>query len=130
MMNRDNDDLWLKPDHPLALWLEAEWEKAAATDGAPPRPISKAHGVYSLAYLARVSRVVRTPAQLVVALLLYRQCLIKRSRTIVFSNRDVEDCGIDRRTKYRALCHLKEASVIAIEHQAGKPNRITYLEPW
>jgi hypothetical protein len=56
--------------------------------------------------------VVRTPDQLAVALLLYRQCLRKRSRTVAFSNGDLAELGISRQTKYRALDYLREAGAL------------------
>jgi hypothetical protein len=76
-----------------------------------PRP---GYLVCSTAWLTRILPVVRTPDQLVVALLLYRQCLRKRSRTVAFSNGDLAELGISRQTKYRALNYLQEAGAIAL----------------
>ena len=64
---------------------------------ALPRP-RPGYLVCSTAWLTRVLPVVRTPDQLAVALLLYRQCLRKRSRTVAFSNGDLAELGISRQT--------------------------------
>jgi hypothetical protein len=91
------------------------WQVAELLVNAPPRPFSKGHGVYSLAWLERVLPVVRSADQLVVALLLYRECLRRRSNTVALSNGELRKLGISRQTKYRALGELREAGAIAIE---------------
>jgi hypothetical protein len=91
------------------------WVRAALMADAPPKPISKGHGVYSLPWLARVLPVVRSADQLVVALLLYRECLLRRSNAVALSNGELRKLGISRQTKYRALDELREAGAIAIE---------------
>jgi hypothetical protein len=82
---------------------------------APPRSVSKGHGVYSLPWLARVLPEIRTPTQLVVALLIYRECLLRRCNTVALSNGELRKLGVSRYAKYRALARLREAGVIAIE---------------
>ena len=91
------------------------WQRAVLLADAPPRPLSKGHGVYSLPWLARVLPVIRTPTQLVVALLLYRESLMRRSNTVALSNGELRKLGISRYAKYRALAWLRGAGVIAIE---------------
>ena len=104
------------------------WQAAGLLADAPPRPISKGHGVYSLTWLARVLPVVRTPAHLVVALLIYRECLLRRSNTVPLSNGELGELGISRYAKYRALAWLREAGVIAIEEaKTGRSVRVTLL---
>jgi len=114
------------------LFEEAEgdplWQTAGLLAVAPPRPISKGHGVYSLAWLARVLPVVRTPAHLAVALLIYRECLLRRSNTVPLSNGALGELGISRYAKYRALACLREAGVIAIEQAKTRGSvRVTLL---
>jgi hypothetical protein len=91
------------------------WQMAELLANAPPRPTGKGYGVYSLTWLARVLPVVRSADQLVVALLLYRECLLRRSNTVALSNGELRKLGISRQTKYRALDELCEAGAIAIE---------------
>ena len=92
---------------------------------APPRPVGKGHGVYSCAWLARVLPVVRTPDQLVVALLLYRECLLRRSNTVALPNGELRKLGISRQTKYRALNQLQESGAITIESRNGRSAQVT-----
>jgi hypothetical protein len=95
---------------------------------APPRPVSKGHGVYSLPWVARVLPVVRSADQLMVALLLYRECLLRRSNTVALSNGELRKLGISRQTKYRALGELREAGAIAIEEADTRRSvRVTVL---
>ena len=118
----DADDLFEDvEDDPL-------WQTAGLLADAPPRPISKGHGVYSLAWLARVLPVVRIPTHLVVALLIYRECLLRRSNTVPLSNGELGELGISRYAKYRALAWLREAGVIAIEEANTRRSvRVTLL---
>jgi hypothetical protein len=118
-MSRENvrvDDLFLEGDDGLMLGAEM--------DGAPPRP-AKDYGIYSLAWLARVLPILRTSDRLAVALLLYRQCLLRRSRTIDPSNNEAGKLGIGRMTKYRALVLLQEAGAVTIETNNGRSIRVT-----
>jgi hypothetical protein len=70
-------------------------------------------------WLARVRSVVRTSDRLLVALVLYRQCLLKRSWAVTLPNRDLVEMGISRRTKFRALAALAEAGVVSMRQQNG-----------
>lgn len=104
------------------------WQKAAPLADAPPRPVSKGHGVYSLPWLARVLPVVRSADQLVVALLLYRECLLRQSNSVALSNGEFRKLGISRQTKYRALDELRGAGAIAIkEADTRRSVRVTLL---
>jgi hypothetical protein len=112
------------------LFLEGDpfddpaWQRAALMAGAPPRP-SKGYVTCSLAWLARVLPVLRTARHLTVGLLLYRQCLVQRSRTVAFSNAGLADLKIGRQSKYRALALLEEAGAITIEPRNGRAIRVT-----
>jgi hypothetical protein len=100
------------------------WQQAADMAEAPPRP-GKGYVTCSLAWLARVLPVLRTSDRLAVALLLYRRCLIQRSRTIDLPNRELAKLGLGRMTKYRALLLLEEAGAITIEVRNGRSIRVT-----
>jgi hypothetical protein len=102
------------------------WQMAGLLANAPPRP-AEGYATVSLAWLARVLPVVRTSDQLAVALLLYRECLVRRSNTVTLSNGALRKLGISRYTKYRALVWLHEAGVVAIEGRNGRSVRATLL---
>jgi hypothetical protein len=116
-----DDDLWLEGDP----FDDPAWQQALLMANAPPRPTAKTHGVYSFAYLARVLPVLRASDRLVVALLLYRQCLMRRSKTVDLSNGELAKLGIGRMTKYRTLTLLREAGALAIEADNGRSIRVT-----
>ena len=90
------------------------WQMAGLLADAPPQP-AKGYVTVSLAWLARVLPAVRTTAHLVVAMVIYRECLRRRSTTVALSNSELQKLGISRYAKYRALAWLREAGVIAIE---------------
>src|SRR5262245_35437656 len=109
-----------------SLFLEGDdgLMRGAETDGAPPRP-AEGYVTCPLAWLARVLPQVRSPQQLAVAQVLYRQCLLKRSRTVGLPNSGLRKLGISRHTKYRALAELKEAGACVIETGTGQSIRVT-----
>ena len=90
------------------------WQRAGLLANASPRP-AEGYITVPLAWLARVLLVIRTPTQLVVAEMIYRECLLRRSKTVPLSNGDLGELGISRYAKYRALAWLHKAGVIAIE---------------
>ena len=104
-------------DHPL-------WQQAEMMADAPPRP-TKDYVTCPLVWLSRILPVVCTPNQLVVALLLYRQCLMRRCRTVALSNSDLGDLGISRYAKYRALAHLKRGGVVTVRAKNGQSILVT-----
>ena len=120
------DDLWLDDDDPLAKRIDALWKQVEQMTDAPPRP-AKDYVVVSLAWLMRVVHVVHTPQQVVVAGVLYRQCLVKRSRTVAVPTGLLQDLGIDRNIIRRTLANLKQAGTIAIEFRMGHPTQVTLL---
>jgi hypothetical protein len=103
---------------------DPRWQQAALMVDAPPRP-AKGYVTCPLAWLARITPVIRTSDQLVVAMLLYRRCLIRRSKTVDLPNGDLKAAGISRQTKYRALAELEGAGAVTIEAHNGRPIRVT-----
>ena len=73
MGNLDLSDLWLEGVRRAGATLRHGW--------GTPRP-AKGYVIVSLAWLARVRLQVRSADQLLVALVLYRQCVMRRSRTV------------------------------------------------
>ena len=99
MGNPDLSDLWLEGYDGLA---------PSDMDGALPRP-AKGYVTVPLAWLARVRREARSVDQLLVMLVLYRQCLMR----------------ISRQTKYRALAELEEAGALIKEPWNGRSVQVT-----
>jgi hypothetical protein len=100
------------------------WEQAELMADAPPRP-PKGYITCSLAWLARILPILRTSDRLAVALVLYRQCLIRRSKTADLSNNEFTKLGIGRMTKYRALALLQEVGAVTIDAVNGRSVRVT-----
>jgi hypothetical protein len=100
------------------------WEQAELMADAPPRP-AKGYITCPLAWLARMLPILRTSDRLAVALLVYRQCLRRRSKTIDLSNHSFAGLGIGRMTKYRALALLQEAGAVTIGTRNGRSIRVT-----
>ena len=90
------------------------WIQAGLMVDAPPKPAQGCVTI-SLAWLARVFVAVRTTSQLIVAMLIYRECHLSRSNTVALSNGKLEQVGISRYAKYRALTELSEAGIIEVE---------------
>jgi hypothetical protein len=104
------------------------WVRTGLMADAPPAP-AKGYGVYTLAWLARIQPVVRTPTHQTLALLLYSKCIRQRGQTTVaLSNVELRPFGISRHAKYRALAWLREAGVIATEEtDHGRSGRVKLL---
>jgi hypothetical protein len=119
MNDDDDDDLFLTvgDEHPL-------WKKAELMAEAPPKPTHD-HVVYSMAWLERVRPLVHSVDQLIVLQLLYRRCLLHRSRTVALPNGEFARIGIGRNIKYRLLARLKKVGAVTIERQNGQALRVT-----
>ena len=115
-----SEDLFEAGD-PLAHPL---WQKAEMMAGAPPR-LPKRYIAVPTAWLARVRPVVGSVDQLVVLMLLYRQCAMKKSNTVSLSNRDLEAMGISRYTKYRLLGWLQSAGAATVTAANGRATQVT-----
>jgi hypothetical protein len=100
------------------------WKQAELMAEAPPRP-AEGYVTCPLAWLARVLPILRTSDRFAVALLLYRRCLMRRSRTVDLPNGGLAKLGIGRMTKYRALLLLQEAGAVTIEARNGRSVRVT-----
>jgi hypothetical protein len=103
------------------------WQRAGLLANASPRP-AEGYITVPLAWLARMLPVVRTPTHLVLAMLIYRECLMRRSNSVALSNGELRKLGISRYAKYRALAWLRETGGIAIERaNARRSVRVTLL---
>jgi hypothetical protein len=80
-----------------------------------------------MAWLEQVLPYVQGEGQLVVALLLYRQWVLRgRHPTFDFPNGELKKLGISRATKHRALARLETAGLITVEQLDGHAPRITH----
>jgi hypothetical protein len=113
-----SDELFLEDGDPLLTELTA---------GAPPRP-AKGYITVNMAWLGRVLPLVRGAEQLVVLLLIYRRCVLARSRTASLPNGDAGAVGMSRQGKYRALAALKGGGLITQEPRNGKAVRVMLLD--
>jgi hypothetical protein len=119
-MSTDTNDLFDAGDP----FDDPHWQVAANIASAPARP-AKGYVTCPLSWLAKVRPLVASADQLLVLLLLYRQCLVRRVRTVPLSNGDLQELGIGRMTKYRTLHRLAEVGAIAIETRNGRATRVT-----
>jgi hypothetical protein len=116
MGDLDLSDLWLGGDDGLG---------PSDMDGAPPRP-AEGYVLVPLVWLARVLPIVRSAEQLAILQLIYRRCLMARSRTVDLPNGELRVLGVSRRTKYRALAWFEEVGVSAVEDVPhGRSTRVT-----
>jgi hypothetical protein len=118
--SKETEDLWLEEDMQSA----ALWQQAELMANAPPRP-AKGYVVVPLHWLARMRPKIRSVEQFVVLLLLYRQCLLRRSKTVVLPNSELVALGISRYGKYRALSRLVDAGAVTFETRNGRASRVT-----
>ena len=73
--------------------------------------------------------VVRGKNELAVALYLYRLRSIRRSRTVAVSNeRLLNEMGINRYSKYRALRRLADAGIIQVERHNRRALVVSFCE--
>jgi hypothetical protein len=100
------------------------WRGAGDMAGALPRP-AKGYITCPLSWLAHVRPLVHSADQLLVLLVLYRRCLVQRSKTVDLPNGELTKLGVGRMTKHRTLLLLKEAEAVTIEHRDGRSPRVT-----
>jgi hypothetical protein len=111
----DLNDLWLDGDDALG---------PSDMDGAPSRP-ANGYVTVPLAWLARVQCEAGSVHQFLVMLMLYRQCLMRRSKTVSLPNTELRSLGVSRYTKYRTLDELEEAGALTREPWNGRSVRVT-----
>jgi hypothetical protein len=112
------------------LWVEGRGDDliSRSPHRRPHRAAnSSRHIGCPLSWFKLVFPVVRGKNELAVALFIYRQRAIHRSRTLVVTNaRLLAELGIDRYAKYRALKRLAAAGIITISHHNKRALRITF----
>jgi hypothetical protein len=105
---------------------DPRWREAELMANAPTR-LAEGYVAVPLAWLARVRPLVHSADQFLVLLLLYRRCLMGRSRTVTLPNGELAAFGISRQTKYRLLAWLQREGAATIEARNGRTARVTLL---
>jgi hypothetical protein len=105
---------------------DPRWREAEPMTSTPPRSAQDYIAV-PLAWLVRVRPLVRSVDQFLVLLLLYRRCVMSRSRTVTLPNGELAEVGISRQTKYRLLAWLQGEGAATIEARNGRAMRVTLL---
>jgi hypothetical protein len=94
------------------LWKEAEWRAREgvfkARSGWVAVPVS---------WIEQVLPIVKSPEQLVVAMVIYPY--LRADRVVPISNRVFAGLGIGWRAKRRTLALLEEAGLISVEYPPG-----------
>ena len=103
---------------------DPRWPEAGLMVNTPPRP-GEGYVAVPLAWLVRVRPLVRSADQFLVLLLLYRRCLMSRSRTVTLPNGELATVGISRQTKYRLLAWLQSEGAATVEAPNGRAVRVT-----
>jgi len=80
-------------------------------------------------WLRLVYPVAKSKGELVVAIYLWRLRMVTKSRTVTMSNDWLNEIGVTRKVKYRALIRLEEAKLIKIERRGRAAARVTLLFP-
>jgi hypothetical protein len=121
MKNKD-DDLFDEGD-PFddPRWKEAE--KKSTKKAERGKFIS-----FPMLWLKRVLPYTKSATQLAVMLLLQRHRFLCSSRTFSLPNKGLEELGISRQAKYRALAGLELAKLIRTNQKPGRAVVVTLLE--
>jgi hypothetical protein len=118
------DSIWEKGDpfdHPA--WKAGE-ERARKTKEVK----GKNYFNIPLEWLKQVLPHIKHKNQLVVMLVIYRLTIMRRSKTVSLTNGELEELGISRFAKSRALASLKLVKLIKIAHENGKAVTVTRLK--
>ena len=82
---------------------------------------------FPVAWLKRVLPYSRSGTQLAVMLILQRRRFLCRSRTFSLPNGELEELGISRQAKYRALAGLELVKLIRTNQKPGRAVVVTLL---
>jgi hypothetical protein len=121
------DDIFLDNDADPLFWPETVARARDIEEGLPR--LAPGWVGCSLVWLQWASARTKTVKQLVVALLVLRQCRLQRRRTVGLPNGELRLFGITRYAKYRALFRLEQVGVLRMEEQApGRAVTVTLLD--
>jgi hypothetical protein len=116
----------------LARWdaeIEAEFQRVVASTKAAGRAKRGRRLVaFPWAYLRDVYRSVDGRAAVVVAMVIYRRIHVCKNRTVTLPGSELEELGMSRKLKQRALARLETAGLIRVEKSApGRAVKVTLL---
>lgn len=124
MKTNKNDDLFYEGDpfnHPL--WKAAE-KNARKSKEAKDKDFIGCR----ITWLKKVLPYIKNKNQLIVMLAIYRLTILRRSKTVSLTNGELEEFGVSRYAKYRALADLKRAKLIRTISENGKAVMVTRLK--
>ena len=132
--NRRIADLALDPEDYIARTIVTNVVPLSSVRGVSSTENSSRHIGCPLWWLKVVYPIVRGKNELIIALYLYRQQFAqkgKESRIISVTNvRLMNELGIDRYAKYRALKSLEDAGLITIHRDGRKSLGVTFCQPY
>jgi hypothetical protein len=117
-----------------SLWVDDGVDDLADVGSAPrrgrktaPTEATARHIGCPLWWFRAVHPVVRGKNELVVAMFLYRQSVIQKSRTITVANVCLMDeMGVGRFAKYRAIKNLEDAGLVTVRRRNKKAVEVTF----
>jgi hypothetical protein len=80
-------------------------------------------------WLVWVAPLMKSKEQLILALYLYRRCVVCRSNTVTVPTLELEELGIGRWAKRRLLVVLEQAGVLTIRKRNGRATQVR-LNHW
>jgi hypothetical protein len=110
------------------FWVEGQGDDliSRSPHRRPRSAADSRHIGCPLSWFRLVLPIVRGKNELAVALFIYRQRAIRKSRTVVISNTELSELGIDRYAKYRALKRLAATGILTVNHHNKRALKITF----
>jgi len=105
----------------------AQWTAKAAVSRRPPRQIG--HFVMGPIPLAWLGPAARLPGKaLAVGLAIWYQRGLRKSETVMLTGPILNQFGVDRHAKYRALTALENAGLVRVDRRMGKNPTVEILK--
>jgi hypothetical protein len=123
-MKAKNDDLFDEGDP----FDDPRWKDAEMNARKIKKTWSAEHIGCPLEWLKRVVPRIKNKNQLIVMLVLYRRTILDRSKTVSLPNGELDELGVSRYAKYRALGSLKRVRLIKTVCENGKAVMATLLK--
>jgi hypothetical protein len=123
MKDRSPDDLWTDGGAD-----DLDFEAPASARPHPTnRTQSNAFFGCPLWWIQKVAPLVGGKSEVMTAIYLWRLRVICRSKTVVLANsRLLDELGVDRHSKYRALRRLERAGLVRVQRKTGAAPRVTF----
>ena len=119
-MDFDPNNLQLRPEQ------VAQWTAKAAVSRRPPHQIG--HFVMGPIPLAWLGPAAHLPGKaLAVGLAIWYQRGLRKCESVTLTGPILNQFGVDRHAKYRALAALEKAGLVRVKRQLGKNPRVEIL---